>query len=136
GWTMNAGNYQSSGFRAAYSRQVGNRWEAAAVYSFGQALAANPRLASTSGLKDLRSALREDRSESVGGRVSGRVPMCKTRVTASYEWLPRGRVTSVDPYGEASLGVHPYLDLQIRQPLPSVSFIPPHIAAFAACSIL
>ncbi|PYU96558.1 MAG: hypothetical protein DMG25_01665 [Acidobacteria bacterium] len=131
GWTMNAGNYQSSGFRAAYSRQLGNRVEAAAVYSLGQALAANPALASNSGLKDLRSALREDRSESVGGRVSARVPMCKTRVTASYEWLPHGRVTSVDPYGEASLGVHPYLDLQIRQPLPSVSFIPAHIEALA-----
>ena len=40
-------------------------------------------------------------------------------------------MTSLDPYGETSLGIHPYLDLEIRQPLPTWAFLPAHIEAMA-----
>jgi len=131
GLTLNAGDYRSSGMRAAYVRRLGNSVETAVVYSVGQALGVNPATVSQSDLRNLRSALRAERSQSVGGRVSARVPASKTRVTASYQWLRRGSVTSLDPYGETSLGIHPYLDLEIRQPLPTWAFLPAHIEAMA-----
>ena len=130
GLTINAGDYQSSGVRAAYALHLGSNIEAAMIYALGEALAAD---ASADGTHptDLRSALRTASTQSAGGRFSARIPVSRTVLTASYFWLPRGRVTSVDPYGQASLGMHPYLDLQVRQPLPSITFIPAHIEALA-----
>jgi len=132
GMTLNAGSYQSSGFRAQYSRRLGGILEAAVMYASGEALAVDPDAA---GRGDLSSNLRQDlkpaRSRSIAGKVSARVPRSKTEVVASYEWLTGDRVTTVDPYGEVNLGVHPYLDLQVRQPLPNLAFLPAHIEAVA-----
>ena len=128
GLTLNAGNYGSSGFRSAYSRRLTDHVDAAVMYTVGDALAVNPGVEAGS---NLRGVLRTDRSQAVAAKVRARMPVSKTQVIASYEWMPRGRVTSVDPYGEASLGVHPYLDLQLRQPLPNLAFLPAHIEALA-----
>jgi hypothetical protein len=132
GLTVNGGSYRSSGVRASYEIRLGNNFEAAVLYSVGEALASKDAVVSGGQpVTDLRSALRTAHSESVGGKVSARIPGCKTVLTTSYVYLPRGRVTTVDPYGQASLGMHPYLDFQIRQPLPSIAFIPAHIEALA-----
>ena len=131
GLTLDAGSYQSSGFRTAYSRQLTDRVDAAVMYTTGEALTANPGARPAGDLVSVRGVLRADRSQSVAAKVRARMPVSKTQVTASYEWMPRGRVTSVDPYGEASQGVHPYLDVQLRQPLPYLAFLPAHIEALA-----
>jgi carboxypeptidase family protein len=131
GLTLNAGSYGSSGFRAAYTRQLGNRVEAAIMYAAGDALGVDAGVQPAARLSNLRSALRAERSQSVAAKVCARVPGSKTRVVASYQWMPRDRVTSVDPYGEASLGTQPYLDVQVRQPLPYLAFLPAHIEAVA-----
>ncbi|PYV17510.1 MAG: hypothetical protein DMG21_08270, partial [Acidobacteria bacterium] len=55
----------------------------------------------------------------------------KTQVTTSYEWIGRNRVTGIDPFGEAELEIEPFLDIQIRQPLPQVAFIPGRVEAMA-----
>ena len=52
-------------------------------------------------------------------------------MTTSYEWVQRGRVTMVDPYGQADMQLQPFLDVQIRQPLPALAFLPAHIEAVA-----
>jgi hypothetical protein len=52
-------------------------------------------------------------------------------LTTSYLHLPHHRITSVDPYGQASVGMHPYLNLEVRQPLPNIAFIPARIEALA-----
>lgn len=130
GMTLNAGNYHSSGIRAQYSRRLNDLIEAAVTYGSGEALAVNPDAAATAA-SNWRQALRPERSRSIAGKVSARVPRSKTQVIASYEWLSGDRVTTVDPYGEANLGVHPYLDLQVRQPLPNIAFLPAHIEAMA-----
>jgi carboxypeptidase family protein len=131
GMTLNAGSYQSSGFRTAYIRQMGERVEASVLYTVGDALVVNPGVVRGSDLNNLRGALRTDRTQAMAARVRARMPVTRTQVIASYEWMPRGRVTSVDPYGAASLGVHPYLDVQVRQPLPNLAFLPAHIEALA-----
>jgi hypothetical protein len=37
----------------------------------------------------------------------------------------------VDPYGEADLQLQPFFDVQIRQPLPALAFLPARIEAVA-----
>ncbi|MGH6629264.1 MAG: hypothetical protein ACREB3_06005, partial [Burkholderiales bacterium] len=132
GVTLNAGNYTSSGLRVAYTRDLGNSIQLAALYALGDALSVDaPGLSAEERLKNLRSALRPRRSQTIGGRVGARIPVSKTQITTSYEWLPAGRVTEVDPYGQACLQLQPYLGLQIRQPLPALAFLPARIEALA-----
>jgi len=134
GVTLNAGNYTSSGVRAALTRNLGSSVQFAVLYALGDALSVDALSVSGGGgeqLKNLRSVMRARRSQTLGGRVSARIPVSKTRIMTTYEWLPAGRVTEVDPYGQASLQIQPFLGVQIRQPLPALAFLPARIEALA-----
>jgi hypothetical protein len=132
GMTLNAGNYTSSGLRAAYSRNLGDKVQMGILYAVGDSLAVDAAAAASAGtLKNLRIVMRPRRTQSIGGRVAARIPVTRTQITTSYQWLPAGRVTDVDPYGQASLQLEPYLGLQIRQALPNLAFLPARIEALA-----
>jgi hypothetical protein len=132
GVMLNAGQYSSAGFRVAVTQRVGNHVVAALMYATGDALTVPPgRALDADAAKHLNSALQPARSEIVAGKISAQLPVTKTWVVASYGWIPQGSVTSVDPYGQASLEVLPYLGFQLRQPLPVISFLPAHIEAIA-----
>jgi len=137
GVTLNAGNYTSSGVRAALTHSLSSSVQLAVLYALGDALTVDP-LSVQGGeqLKNLRSVMRARRSQTVGGRVAARIPVSKTRITTTYEWLPAGRVTEVDPYSQANLQLQPYLGVQIRQPLPALAFLPARIEALADFSNL
>lgn len=137
GVTLNAGNYTSSGVRAALTHNLSSSVQLAVLYALGDALTVDP-LSVQGGeqLKNLRSVMRARRSQTVGGRVAARIPVSKTRITTTYEWLPAGRVTEVDPYSQANLQLQPYLGVQIRQPLPALAFLPARIEALADFSNL
>lgn len=129
---LNAGDYTSSGFRATYSVGMGKHMEAAFAYALGRALTVETgRLTSDDSQRNLQSLLRVHPSRSVTGKVSSRVPYSNTQITTSYQWLERGRVTGVDPYGDADLELQPFLGVQIRQPLPAFGFLPARIEALA-----
>ncbi|HEV2349514.1 MAG TPA: carboxypeptidase-like regulatory domain-containing protein [Terriglobia bacterium] len=132
GVTLNAGQYQSSGIRAAYVREFGSRVEAAVVYTSGDALVVrSSQSPSAVANEKLREALSVNRSQSVAGRVTARIPVTRTQIIASYQCIQGGRVTGLDPYGQASIQMEPYLGFQIRQPLPTLAFLPAHIEALA-----
>jgi hypothetical protein len=132
GLVLNTGDYHSSGLRAAYSVSLGNRLTGALDYAVGEALTLNAtRLGSGDTQRGFQGIFRPAPSRSFGGKVSTRIPLSNTQVTTSYQWLERGRVTGVDPYGQAELQVQPFLGVQIRQPLPSLAFFPCRIEALA-----
>ncbi len=133
GMNLDAGSYHSTGVRATLSAQVGRHAEADVMYASGEALAARSAAIHEKSpqVNNLRGLLENSRSQSVGGRLVARVPRSGTRVLTSYVWMEHGRVTDVDPYGEAALEVEPYLCLQIRQPIPAFGFLPAHIEALA-----
>jgi hypothetical protein len=127
---VNMGDYHSSGYRVAYSQRLGNRVEALVAYVEGDSLDARG-VVNHAPKGDLQGVLKPVRSASLGGRVSARIPVTQTQLTSSYEWVQRGRVTMLDPYGQADLQLQPFLDVQIRQPLPTLAFLPAHIEAVA-----
>ncbi|MBI1983037.1 MAG: carboxypeptidase regulatory-like domain-containing protein [Acidobacteria bacterium] len=132
GATFNAGDYSSSGLRAVYAQDIGGHVKAAFLYSFGDALVVESReFAGEISGQNLRAFLRPRRTQSVAGKVTALIPVCRTQVTTSYEWLPQGRVTGVDPYAQSSLQLQPYLGIQVRQPLPPLAFFPARIEALA-----
>jgi hypothetical protein len=127
---MNMGDYHSSGYRAAYLQHMGNHLETLVVYSVGDSLYTHG-LVNRASNGDLQGVLKPVRSASLAGGVSARFPVTRTQLTTSYEWVQRGRVTMADPYGQADLQLQPFLDVQIRQPLPTLAFLPAHIEAVA-----
>lgn len=132
GLILNAGDYRSTGVRATYSVHVGSYLDAALDYAVGEALTLSAaRLASDDALRGFHTIFRPRPSRSFGGKVSTQMPLSHTRLTTSYQWLERGRLTGVDPYGQADLEVQPFLGVQIRQPLPALSFLPARIEALA-----
>jgi hypothetical protein len=132
GVTLHAGNYTSSGLRAAYTQSVGSYMQMAVLYALGDALSVDPTYAVGEGpVKNLRSFVRPRQTQIVAGKVTARLPRCRTQITTSYEWLPSGRVADVDPYGQANLQLQPFLGVQIRQPLPSLAFLSARIEALA-----
>jgi hypothetical protein len=132
GVTLNGGTYTSSGLRAAYTQNLNQYMQMAVLYALGDALAVAPADVAGEGLvRDLRAVVRPRQTQIVAGRVTARLPVCRTQITTSYEWLPSGRVTDVDPYGQTSLQLQPFLGIQIRQPLPALAFLPARIEALA-----
>jgi len=132
GVTLNAGSYSSSGVRAAWIRKFKDGTEVSVLYAMGDALVAESERTPVAGsVRDLRSTLRTRQTQSIGGRVSTRIPVSRTAITTSYQWMPAGRVNSVDPVGQANMQIQPYLGVQIRQPLPSLAFLPARIEALA-----
>jgi hypothetical protein len=130
GIILNAGDYQAAGFRVAYSQDLSNSIQAVVAYALGDALTVpGAKSSGTSGrLQDL---LHPAETASLAGKVSARTPVTHTQLTTSYGWVPSGRVTSVDPYGQANLQLPPYLGVEIRQPLPTHAFLPARIEAVA-----
>ena len=127
---VNMGDYHSSGYRVAYTQRLGNRVETLVAYVVGDSLYARD-VVSHAPETDLQGVLKPVRSGSLAGRVSARIPVTRTQLTSSYEWVQRGRVTTLDPYGQADMQLQPFLDVQIRQPLPALAFLPGHIEAVA-----
>jgi hypothetical protein len=127
---VNMGDYLSSGYRVAYTQRLGSRVETLVAYLVGDSLYARG-VVNHAPAGDLQGVLRPVRSASLAGRVSARIPVTHTQLTSSYEWVQRGRVTVLDPYDQADLQLQPFFDVQIRQPLPALAFLPAHIEAVA-----
>ncbi len=127
---VNVGDYRSNGYHVAYEQRLGSHVDALVAYIDGDALSAQSTINRSPG-GDLQGALKLVRCPALAGKVSARIPVTKTKVTSSYEWVGRRVVTMADPRGQADLQVSPYLDFQVRQPIPPLAFLPVHIEAIA-----
>lgn len=132
---LNVGNYGSSGGHIAYAKGLGRRTEVGIMYAFGSALTAHSPGGAGSNIAlnpaNLPDFLRAEFTQSVSGKFSTVLPRLKTRVVTSYSWIPAGRITIVDPYGQARMDFQPFWGLQIRQPLPKIDMLPIQIVAIA-----
>jgi hypothetical protein len=130
GITVNVGDYSSSGLRAAYLQDIGNNVHALFAYALGNALTSSGIVGRPTG-GDLQGVLRPASSATLAGKVSAVLPVTHTQLVTSYEYVQRGRLTIVDPSGQADLQLQPFLGVQIRQPLPTIAFLPARIEAIA-----
>jgi hypothetical protein len=126
-YARDAGAGGSMGTRVVYRQKLLDNMELAGIYAYAGALVHDDR--STAPRGDLGDILRNRALHSVTGKVSGKVPLSKTELAISYKWLNGTAVSRQDAYGEAALGLDPYLSVSIRQPLPS--FGTGHLEALA-----
>jgi len=113
GFAYDGGSSVSWGTRAALRERITDDLELTTIYAFSGALV-------PSGVMDggLRDALRTAPQQSAAVKVTGKVPVTGTRLTAGYKWVSGPALSRVDPYGEVVYDVNPYLHIGIRQPLP------------------
>jgi hypothetical protein len=113
GFAYDGGSSVSWGARVALRERITDDLELTTIYAFSGALVPSGPI--DGGLRD---ALRTAPQHSAAVKVTGKVPMTRTRLVAGYKWVSGPAVSRVDPYGEAIYDVSPFLHVGIRQPLP------------------
>jgi hypothetical protein len=113
GFAYDGGSSVSWGARAALREKITDGLELTTIYAFSGAL-----VPTSTGEGPLRDALRTLPRHSAAVKVTGKVPVSGTRLSAGYKWISGTALSRVDPYGESVYDVNPYLHVGIRQPLP------------------
>ena len=128
---FNAGNYQSNGYTAAVTQNLGESLSATVMYGGVDVLSVTGD--TFSGTPDeLRSMMRSRRRQAVMGRIAATAPWTGTHVIASYQWTGDSRaVMPGQLYTTQALHPLPGLNFYIRQPIPGLSNLPWRIEATA-----
>ncbi|HYM10400.1 MAG TPA: TonB-dependent receptor [Bryobacterales bacterium] len=129
--TFNAGSYQVSGYRAAWSRKWNDHVSAGLAYGLSGALGPERGTLETDNAGELRSILKPVREHSVTAQMIAQVPQAGTRVRGSYQWASRAGVTPADLYNASDVRALPGLNVGIRQPLPQLTYLPGRFEATA-----
>ena len=127
---FNAGNYQSSGYTASVTQNLGESLSATVMYGGVDVLSVTGNTFGTS--DELRSMMRSRRRQAVMGRIAATSPWTGTHVIASYQWTGDSRaVMPGQLYSTQALHPLPGLNFYIRQPIPRLSNLPWRIEATA-----
>jgi hypothetical protein len=118
-------NLDTNGLRLVLQRKLRSDLTATLDYGYGGALT----LSGNSALRDARSSITASQHHAVSARLSGRVPRCKTHWSTSYGWTNGHVLTSVDMFNGSPGQSDPYLNIYVRQPLPSLGFLPVKVEA-------
>jgi len=121
------GQLSTGGVRAVAERKFSTLFTATLDAAYGGVLAlANPDF--IVGITPPEFA--HVRRASVTAKLVGKVPATHTSWLASYKWTSgNNALTSVDAFNASPGQADPYLNLFIRQPLPSPGFLPGQMEA-------
>jgi hypothetical protein len=116
---FNAGTFDSTGYMASVTQQVGDDYRIAATWgSLGVIEAhANGLIESA---EDLRNAMRAANRQAVTVRASGTVRHAGTRFVTSYQWADYRSAMPGPQYSTGSSRPEPGLNILVRQPIPSL----------------
>jgi len=130
--TFNAGNYDSTGYSAAVTQNLGENFSATLMYGTMTGLTAGQGELVSGSPDELRAMIHAARRQAATARIAGTVPRVGTHVIASYQWLDDHRwVTPGRLYTTQSLRPMPGLNIYIRQPIPGLSILPWRMEAIA-----
>jgi len=116
---FNAGNFQSTGYTAAVTQNLGQYLAASVMYGSVGVLTAGNRELVTNDPDELREMIRAGHRQAATTRLSGTLPHVGTRVVVSYQWAPDHRwAMPGNVYSTQSNQPAPGLNILVRQPLP------------------
>ena len=120
-------NLDTNGLRLVLQRKLTADLTATLDYGYGGVLdLSRPDVE----LHEARQSLTTERRHALSGKLSGKVPGCKTQWTTSYGWVSGPALTPVDMFNASAGQSDPYLNVFLRQPLPGFSFLlPVHMEA-------
>ncbi|HEX6880886.1 MAG TPA: carboxypeptidase-like regulatory domain-containing protein [Terriglobales bacterium] len=120
-FNYNGGELDTSGLRFVYQRKLTDRISATLDYATGGVLTLPEDILA---LKDARGMMRTERRHAFAAKVSGTVPGSNTRWITSYRWTSGDALTPVDIFNLSPGQTDPFLNVFVRQPIPSRRFIP------------
>jgi hypothetical protein len=119
-------NLDTNGLRIVLQRKFSSDLTASVDYAFGGVLdLSRPDVP----LQQAQSYMTTPRRHAVAGKVMGTLPHTRTRWIASYRWVSGTAITPVDMFSAAPGQSDPYLNVFVRQPIPSVGFLTGHMEA-------
>ena len=117
-------NLDTSGMRLVLQHKFSTDLTATLDYSFGGVLdLARPDVP----LSAAQQFIGTQRRHAVAGKLSGTVPRTHTRWITSYRWVNGPALTPVDMFNSSPGQSDPFLNVFVRQPIPSLGFLPGHM---------
>jgi hypothetical protein len=78
-------------------------------------------------LQDAQQWIATQRRHAVAAKFKGTIPRTHTNWIASYRWVSGPALTPVDMFNASPGQSDPYLNVFIRQPIPTMGFLPAHM---------
>ena len=129
---FDAGNYQSTGYSAAVTQNLGANLSATVMYGTMGTLSAARGALATGSPEELRALIHAGQTQAATARIAATAPWTGTHVIASYQWT--GDPRSVMPgeiYSTQALRPLPGLNFYVRQPIPRLPNLPWRMEATA-----
>jgi hypothetical protein len=122
-----AGNsLRTQGLRVVLQRKFSADLTATLDYAYGGVLdLTRPNVE----LESARQSITTQKRHAVAAKLSGSLPRTRTRWITSYRWVNGPGLTPVDMFNASAGQSDPYLNLFIRQPIPTLGFLPSHMEA-------
>jgi len=80
-------------------------------------------------IQDARQWITTQRRHALAAKLSGTIPGSHTRWIASYRWVNGPALTPVDMFNASPGQSDPFLNLFVRQHIPTLGFLPAHMEA-------
>jgi hypothetical protein len=128
---FNAGGYQSMGYMASVTQNLGDNLKLNVMYGSGDALVGDRSEIPGQSPNDLRSVIRRGRRQAVTSQISYKAPWTGTEFSASYQVTDRHSVTPSHYFATQGTRAEPGLNIYLRQPIRTFSLIPLHMEASA-----
>ena len=117
---------RAHGVRVVLQRKLSSDLTATLDYACGDALdLAKPDVE----LQDAGQWITTQRRHALAAKFSGALPATHTRWIASYRWVNGPALTPVDMFNASPGQSDPFLNVFIRQPIPTLGFLPAHMEA-------
>jgi len=121
GDTLNA-----RGMRVVLERKFASDLTATLDYAYGGVLDLSKHDVE---LRDARQWITTQRRHALAAKLGGTLPASHTHWIASYRWINGPALTPVDMFNSSPGQSDPFLNVFIRQPIPTLGFLPAHMEA-------
>jgi hypothetical protein len=125
-FTYAGDSLDTRGMRAVLARKLASDLTATLDYSCGGVLDLAKQDVE---LQNARQWIGTQHRQSVAGKLSGTLQHTHTNWTASYRWVNGQALTAVDMFNSSPGRTPGYLSVFIRQPIPTLGFLPAHMDA-------
>jgi hypothetical protein len=125
-FTYTGDTLNACGLRVVLERKLSSDLTATLDYAYGGTLdLAKPDVE----IQDAGQWITTQRREAVAAKLSGTMNRTHTRWVASYRWISGPALTPVDMFNASPGQSEPFLNLLVRQPIPTMGFLPAHMDA-------
>jgi len=125
-FTYTGNTLDTRGLRVVLERKFSSDLSATLDYAYGGVLdLSRPDVQ----LQEARQWVAAECRHAVAAKLSGTLPRSHTRWITSYRWISGPALTPVDMFNASPGQSDPYLNIFVRQPIPTMGIFPGHMEA-------